>query len=172
MTIHLRPAVPADIPEILTLIGELADYEKAPEQAVATPDQIHRALFGDPAVDGRGAGVAECVMGELDGRVQGFALFFMNFSTWTGLAGIHLEDLFVRPAARGAGLGKALLARVAAVARERGCPRLEWMVLDWNEPAVGFYRSLGAAPMDEWTMFRVVGGPLDSLARAAPSTRS
>ena len=162
--LSLRPATPADIPEILTLIRELADYEKEPQAAVATAAQVQRALFGDPARDGKGAGVAECIMGEVAGRVQGFALFFMNYSTWNGRAGIYLEDLFVRPAARGKGLGKALLVKLAQIAKERNCGRFEWSVLDWNEPAIGFYKALGAVAMSEWTVYRVSGPALDRLA--------
>jgi GNAT superfamily N-acetyltransferase len=156
-----RPAAPADIPLILALIRELADYERAPEQAVATDELLHRHLFGDGL--GRGP-TAECLIGELDGRPEGFALFFHNFSTWLGKPGLYLEDLFVRPAARGRGLGKALFQRVAAIALERGCPRLEWSVLDWNTPAIGFYTSMGARPMDEWTVYRLTG---PALAQAA-----
>jgi GNAT superfamily N-acetyltransferase len=157
MTISIRPATEADIPLILDLIRELAEYEKAPEQAVATPESMRAALFGERPV-------AECVIGELDGTPQGFALFFTNFSTWLGKPGIYLEDLFVRPAARGRGLGKALLAHVAAIAVERGCGRFEWSVLDWNEPAIGFYKAMGAVPMSEWTVYRLSGEPLRQLA--------
>jgi ribosomal protein S18 acetylase RimI-like enzyme len=161
----LRPATPDDIPEILRLIRELAEYEKEPESAKATPEQMKRALFGDPARDGKGAGIAECIMGEVDGSVQGMALFFMNFSTWTGQPGIYLEDLFVRPASRGVGLGKALLVKLAAIAVDRGCSRFEWSVLDWNEPALLFYEKLGAQRMTEWTVHRVTGDALAKLAR-------
>jgi len=164
MPITLRRATPADIPEILALVRELAEYEREPQAAVATPELMHRALFGEASVDSKGASVAECIMGEIDGRVQGMALFFMNFSTWKGKAGIYLEDLFVRPASRGKGLGKALLSHLAGIAVERGCPRFEWAVLDWNEPAIGFYRSLGAVPMSEWTVFRLGGESLERLA--------
>jgi len=165
--ITLRPATPADVDEILALIRELAEYERAPDQVRATRELMQRAIFGDPARDGRGAGVAECVMGEIDGRVQGLALFFANFSTWTGRPGLYLEDLFVRPAARGHGLGKALLVHLARIAIERGCARFEWSVLDWNEPAIGFYAALGAVRMDEWTVYRVSGDALLRLARMA-----
>jgi GNAT superfamily N-acetyltransferase len=169
MPTNLRPATPADIPVILKLIGELAEYEREPEAAVATPEQIQRALFGDPARDGRGAGVAECLMGEViapDGSrsVEGFALFFMNFSTWTGKPGIYLEDLFVRPHARGVGLGKALLRELARIAVSRDCGRVEWNVLDWNQPAIDFYLKLGAQPLSEWTIHRVTGDAMHRLA--------
>ncbi len=168
MTITLRPATPDDIPEILALVRDLAEYERSPGEAKATAEQMRRALFGDPAKDGKEAGIAECIMGEVDGKVQGLAVYFMNFSTWTGRPGIYLEDLFVRPAARGAGLGKALLARVAAVAVERGLPRIDWLVIDWNEAAIGFYKSLGAVALDKWTIHRLSG---DALGRVAGMSR-
>ena len=160
-TLSIRPATPADIPLILSLIHELADYERAPEEAIATPELMRQHLFGS----GLGKGpTAECVIGEVVGVAQGFAVYFHNFSTWKGRPGMYLEDLFVRPAARGSGLGKALLKHVAAVAVSRGCPRLEWAVLDWNEPAIGFYKKLGAVPMSEWTTFRTTGAALAELA--------
>lgn len=166
-SIAIRGAEPGDIGLILSFVRELAEYERAPEQAVATPEQMRRALFGDPAVDGRGAGVAECVIGLLDGEPQGFALFFHNFSTWSGRPGVYLEDLFVRPSARGSGLGRALLVHLAKIAVDRGCGRFEWSVLDWNEPALGFYRSLGAELMKEWIIHRVSGVALGRLAEMA-----
>lgn len=159
--ISIRAAMPADIGLILALIRELAEYERAPEQAVATPDLIRRHLFGEGLGDGP---VAECVIGELEGAAQGFAVYFHNFSTWLGRPGMYLEDLFVRPAARGAGLGEALLRHVARIAVDRGCGRFEWSVLDWNTPAIGFYRKLGAVAMDEWTVYRVSGPALLRLA--------
>ena len=122
---------------------------------------IRQHLFGNGL--GRGP-TAECVIGELDGVAQGFALFFHNFSTWLGKPGIYLEDLFVRPAARGAGLGKALFVHVARIALERGCERYEWSVLDWNTPAIDFYKSMGAVALDDWTTFRVTGEALARLA--------
>lgn len=161
MTLRIRPATPDDVGLILSLIRELAEYEREPASAVATPELIRRHLFGEGL--GRGP-TAECVIGEVDGAAQGFALFFHNYSTWIGKPGMYLEDLFVRPAARGAGLGKALLAHVARIAVERGCERFEWAVLDWNEPAIGFYERLGAKPMSEWTTFRLAG---DALRRVA-----
>ncbi len=163
--VSTRPAVEGDLPLILSLIRELAEYERAPEQAVATIDSLRAHLFGDsfPGHAAKRGPVAECLIGELDGAPQGFALFFTNFSTWKGAPGIYLEDLFVRPSARKHGLGKALLKRLAAIAVSRGCKRMEWAVLDWNTPAIDFYRSLGAVPMDEWTVFRLSGDALDRL---------
>ncbi|MFG0283715.1 MAG: GNAT family N-acetyltransferase [Phycisphaerales bacterium JB039] len=156
----IRPATPDDIPLIAQLIRELAEYEREPQSAKATEADLHRNLFGEGV--GKGP-VAECLIGLVDGAPQGMALFFSNFSTWTGRAGIYLEDLFVRPQARGAGLGKALLGRLAQLAIERGCRRLEWAVLDWNEPAIGFYRRLGARPMDGWTVWRLDGEALERM---------
>lgn len=159
--INIRPATPQDVPLILQLIADLAEYEKAPEQAIATPEDIHRHLFGDSLAGAHVSGaprrgpVAECVIGEVDARPQGFAVFFHNFSTWTGKPGLYLEDLFVRPQARGVGLGKALLLHLATIAHARGCGRFEWSVLDWNTPAIDFYTGLGAMPMTEWTIYRV-----------------
>lgn len=165
--ISIRPATPEDIPLILALIRELAEYERAPEQAVATPELIRRHLFGEgPGAGGRGP-IAECLIGAVDGRPEGFAVFFHNFSTWLGKPGLYLEDLFVRPASRGRGLGAALLRRVAAIGVERGCERMEWAVLDWNTPAIEFYRRLGARAMDEWTLFRVSGDALRTLGTRA-----
>lgn len=156
--VTLRPAVPADIPLILELITELADYERLVHEVKADAQRMHDHLFGPRPY-------AEVLIGEVDGEPQGFALFFHNYSTWLSQPGIYLEDLFVRPAARGAGLGKALLTELARLAVERGCGRLEWSVLDWNEPAIGFYRSLGARPQDEWTVYRLTGDALHDLAR-------
>lgn len=144
------------------LIRELAEYERDPGAAQATDADLHAALFGDGDRP-----VAECLIGEVDGEAQGMALFFTSFSTWTGRPGIYLEDLFVRPGARGRGLGKALLAAVAQIAVERGCRRVEWSVIDWNEPAIGFYKTLGARPMDQWTVWRVDGEALARLGGGA-----
>lgn len=155
--ITIRPATADDIPLILALIRELAEYEKEPDAAVATAGDLGAALFSDSPT-------AECVIGELDGAPQGFALYFTNFSTWLGRPGMYLEDLFVRPAARGRGLGKALLVHLAKVAVERNYGRFEWSVLDWNTPAIDFYRALGATPMSEWTVHRVSGEALRTLA--------
>jgi len=155
--LSIRPATAADIGEILRLIAELAEYERAPEQAIATPELLAEHLFAArPA--------AECVMGEVDGVTQGMALWFMNFSTWQGRPGMYLEDLYVRPNARGLGLGKALLVHLASIAVQRGCRRFEWSVLDWNTPALEFYKALGAEPMTEWTIHRVSGNALLRLA--------
>ena len=154
----IRPAKPEDVAEIHAMVRELADYEKSLDQANATPEQLHDALFGErPAVF---AHVAE----DDAGRVLGFALWFLNYSTWTGVHGIYLEDLYVRPAARGTGYGKALLAQLARICVERGYRRLEWSVLDWNEPALAVYRSQGAVPMDEWTVHRLTGDALAAMA--------
>ena len=155
----IREAVPADVPEILAMIHELADYEKAPHEVVATPGLLRDALFGpEPAV--------YALMAEDDetGAVVGFALWFRNFSTWLGRHGVYLEDLYVRPSHRGHGYGKALLQELARIAVERGYGRFEWWVLDWNTPAIDFYRSIDAVPMDEWTVYRVTGEPLRRLA--------
>ena len=159
MTIAIRPATPADLPLIAQLIRDLADYEKLAHEVRFDEAVLGQKLFGPRPY-------AEVVIGELDGEPQGFALFFHNFSTFEGKPGIYLEDLFVRPAARGSGLGKALLAQLAALAIERDCARLEWSVLDWNEPAIGFYQRLGAKLMDEWTGMRVEGANLAQLGAA------
>jgi GNAT superfamily N-acetyltransferase len=156
----IRPAKPEDVAEIHAMVRELADYEKSLDQAKATPEQLHDALFGErPAVF---AHIAE----DAAGRVLGFALWFLNYSTWTGVHGIYLEDLYVRPAARGTGYGKALLAQLARICVERGYQRLEWSVLDWNEPALAVYRSQGAVPMDEWTVHRLTGDALAAMGGA------
>jgi GNAT superfamily N-acetyltransferase len=146
-TSSVRAATPDDVPIVVSLIKELADYEREPEAATATEADIHTALFGESPT-------AFCHVAELDGEVVGFALWFLNFSTWLGKPGIYLEDLFVRPQARGTGLGKALLTTLIDIARERGYGRVEWSVLDWNTPAQDFYRALGATPNDEWTVWR------------------
>jgi GNAT superfamily N-acetyltransferase len=157
MTIAIRFATAADVPLIHDLICALADYEKLRHEVHATPDDLMRQLFGPRPY-------AEVLIGEVDGVARAFALFFHNFSTFEGRPGLYLEDLYVMPEARGAGLGKAMLARLAALAVERDCARLEYWVLDWNAPAIGFYRSLGAKPMDEWTTFRMDGDALAGLA--------
>ncbi|GAA2465420.1 GNAT family N-acetyltransferase [Streptomyces macrosporus] len=155
----IRTATPADVPAIHAMIRELAEYERALEHAKATEEQLRDALFREnPAVF---ALVAE---DDTDGEPVGFALWFLNFSTWTGTHGVYLEDLYVRPHARGAGHGRALLAELARLCVERGYERFEWWVLNWNEPSIGFYKSLGAEPMDEWTVFRLSGEPLRTLA--------
>ena len=155
----IRAATPADIPAIHALIVALAVYEKAPDAVKATHADLERALFGTrPA--------AEAVLAEVDGQPVAVALFFTNFSTWTGKPGLYLEDLFVLPSARGAGLGKALLVHLAQLCVERDYSRFEWSVLDWNTPAIGFYEALGARLMDEWTVMRVDGDALAALAAA------
>jgi GNAT superfamily N-acetyltransferase len=156
--LNIRPATDTDVPQILTFIRELADYEKMPEEVMATEETLRMTLFGERPY-------AEVLIGEVDGTPAGFALFFHNYSTWLAKPGIYLEDLYVSPAARGVGLGKALLVNLARLAVERNCGRLEWSVLDWNEPAIQFYRSLGAISMDEWTVNRVTGETLTSLAK-------
>jgi GNAT superfamily N-acetyltransferase len=157
--IDLRPARRDDIPLILALVAELADYERLAHEAVATPADFEDALFGArPA--------AEVLIAEVDGRPAGFALFFISFSTFLGKPGLYLEDLFVRPAFRGRGAGKRLMVELARIALERGYGRFEWSVLDWNSPAIGFYRRLGATPMDGWTVQRVSGDALRALAGA------
>jgi GNAT superfamily N-acetyltransferase len=158
MPITLRPAEPADVPLILAFIRELAEYERLTHEVVATEENLRGTLFGERPY-------AECLIASLEGEAAGFALFFHNYSTFLARPGIYLEDLYVRPDARGRGVGLALLAGMARLALERGCGRLEWAVLDWNEPALAFYRRLGAVPMDEWTVHRVAGPALEVLAR-------
>ena len=153
----IRTATESDLPLILTFIRALAVYERLEDRVVATEEVLRESLFGARPY-------AETLIAEDDGKPVGFAIFFHNFSTFIGRPGIYLEDLFVNPDARGRGYGKALLARLAAIAKERNCGRLEWSVLDWNEPSIKFYKSLGAVPLDDWTMFRVTGGALDALA--------
>ncbi|HSX66996.1 GNAT family N-acetyltransferase [Nocardioides sp.] len=158
MTTAIRPITPSDLARAVELVHELATYEKAPDECHLTVAQLEAALFGDsPALFGHVA--------THDDEVVGIALWFLNFSTWRGTHGIYLEDLFVSPAHRGLGLGRDLLAALAAECAERGYERLEWSVLDWNEPAIGFYRSLGAVAMDEWTVNRLTGEALARLGR-------
>jgi GNAT superfamily N-acetyltransferase len=153
----IAPATPADVPLILALINELAEYEKLRHESVATEAAIHQALFG---VKPR----AETVIARLDGEPAGFALFFHNFSTFMGKPGLYLEDLFVRPAYRGRAIGKALLKYLAALALERDCGRFQWQVLDWNRPSRDFYESLGAQPDPTWVNYRLSGEALQRLA--------
>ncbi|MCH7627180.1 MAG: GNAT family N-acetyltransferase [Proteobacteria bacterium] len=160
MTLSIRPATRADIGLIADLIRALADYEKLLDEVRFDEAVLADKLFGVRPY-------AEVVIGEIDGVARGFALFFHNFSTFEGKPGIYLEDLFVQPEARGSGLGKALLAHLAALAMERDCARLEWSVLDWNEPSIGFYKALGARFMDEWTVMRVDGAALAQLGAGA-----
>lgn len=154
----IRPATAEDVPAIHAMVRELADYERALEDAKATEEQLHAALFGPHP-----AAFAHIAEDDTTGSVVGFALWFLNFSTWKGVHGLYLEDLYVRPQARGGGHGKALLTELARICVQRGYGRLEWSVLDWNEPSIGFYKSLGAVPMDEWTVFRLTGEPLAVL---------
>jgi GNAT superfamily N-acetyltransferase len=160
VNLTIRPATPADVPLIANLIRALAEYEKLAHEVRFDEAVLGQKLFGPRPY-------AEVIIGEIDGTPQGFALFFHNFSTFEGKPGIYLEDLFVKPEARGSGLGKALLSHLAALAVERDCARLEWSVLDWNEPAIGFYKSLGAKFMDEWTVMRVDGAALAQLGANA-----
>jgi GNAT superfamily N-acetyltransferase len=159
---RIRNARKDDVPLILRFVRELAEYERLPHECVATEDAIRETLFGDRPS-------AEVVIAEEGDEPAGFALFFHNYSTFLARPGIYLEDLFVRPELRGRGYGKALLARLAHLARERGCGRLEWSVLNWNQPAIDFYRSLGARAMNEWTVFRLTGEELERLACYSPS---
>lgn len=154
----IRHATPDDTPAIAELIRALAEYERLSHDVVFDEADLRRHLFGARPY-------AEVLLAEHEGEVVGFAFFFHNFSTFLGRPGIYLEDLFVQPQHRARGFGRALLARLAAIAVERGCGRLEWSVLDWNAPSIAFYRALGALPMDEWTTFRLAGEALDALSR-------
>jgi GNAT superfamily N-acetyltransferase len=154
----IRPAVPSDLATIVELIGALATYERLAHEVVLDPDVLREHLFGPRPY-------AEVLIAESDdGGAVGFALFFHNFSTFLGRPGLHLEDLFVRPERRGEGHGRALLRELGRLALARGCGRVEWSVLDWNEPSIAFYRALGAVPMDEWTLYRVTGDTMVGLA--------
>ena len=153
----IRPAVPSDIPTIAALIRDLAEYEHLAHEVVLDQAALHQHLFGARPY-------AEVLIAERDGHAVGFALFFHNFSTFLGRPGIYLEDLFVRPDARGRGLGKALLVELGRLARDRDCGRIEWAVLDWNEPSIAFYQSLGAQPKDEWILYRLTGEAMSALA--------
>jgi len=157
----IRPATAADVPIILELIRALATYERAPNEVTATEDGLSKVLFGEKPA-------AEVLLAFENETAVGFAVFFQNFSTWLGRPGLYLEDLFVRPEDRGKGYGRALLIHLAKIARDRGCGRMEWAVLDWNEPAIQFYRKLGGKPMDEWTVFRLTRDGIAKLADAAP----
>ena len=154
----IRLATVDDVPVVVSLVRELATYEREPDAVVATEDMFRAALFGE-------APKVFCLVAEDAGEVVGFAVWFFTFSTWLGRHGVYLEDLFVRPEARGAGHGRALLTELARIAVTEGCGRVEWAVLDWNSPAQGFYRSLGAEPMDEWTVWRLTGDALRNLAQ-------
>jgi GNAT superfamily N-acetyltransferase len=155
----IRPATVDDVPIILQLIVDLATYERAPNDVTATREQLVDVLFGKKRS-------AEVLLAFENEAPVGFAVFFHNFSTWLGKPGLYLEDLFVKPEARGKGYGRALLVDLARIARERGCGRMEWAVLDWNDPAIQFYRKLGAEPMDEWTVFRLTGDGITKLAES------
>jgi len=154
---EIRTTTEADVPVILKLIRDLATYERAPDAVVATEAGLREVLFGPKRS-------AEVLLALENAEPVGFAVFFHNFSTWLGRPGLYLEDLFVRPEKRGKGYGRALLERLAQIAQERGCGRMEWAVLDWNDPAIQFYRKLGAAPMDEWTVFRLTEEGIAKLA--------
>jgi GNAT superfamily N-acetyltransferase len=156
---EIRPAQMEDVPIILELIRDLATYERAPNEVTATEEQLVDVLFGERPV-------AEVLLAFEGQSPVGFAVYFYNFSTWLGRPGLYLEDLFVKPEKRGKGYGRALLIELAKIARDRKCGRMEWAVLDWNEPAINFYRALGAKPMDEWTVFRLTR---DGIARLANS---
>ena len=155
----IRPATIVDVPIILQLIRDLATYERAPSEVAATEEQLVDVLFGERPV-------AEVLLAFEDEMPIGFAVFFHNFSTWVGRPGLYLEDLFVKPEARGKGYGRALLIHLAKIARDRGCGRMEWAVLDWNEPAIRFYKKIGAVPMKEWRIFRLT---TDGIAKLAQS---
>ena len=154
---QIRLAIPDDIEDIHRLIYELAVYEKAPDEMVATVVQIKESLFNESPV-------AFCHVAELDGQIVGIALWFLNYSTWLGQPGIYLEDLFFQPEYRGHGIGKGFMKTLAQLCIERGYERFQWWVLDWNEPSIEFYKSLGAVAMDEWTVFRLSGGALKKFA--------
>lgn len=161
MAIAIRPATKGDVPLVMQLIRDLAEYEKLSHEVAATEHDLERHLFPD---DGHPA--ASVLIGEIDGRPQGYALYFRNFSTFLGRPGLWLEDLFVRPAARGKGLGKALLAHLASIASEHGYGRVEWAVLDWNAPAIAFYESLGARILSDWRVCRLTGPAMNHVAAA------
>src|SRR5881227_1660797 len=161
--LQIRPVRVEDVPIILQLIRDLATYERAPDEVTATEEQLVEVLFGErPA--------AEVLLAFESESPVGFAVYFYNFSTWLGRPGLYLEDLFVKPEKRGKGYGRALLVELAKIARDRGCGRMEWAVLDWNEPAIKFYRALGATPMNEWTVFRLTRDEIASLASAGDTS--
>jgi len=157
---EIRATTEADVPVILDLIRELAEYERAPDEVVTNEAELRVVLFGPQRS-------AEVLLALDEGKPVGFAVYFFSFSTWLGRPGLYLEDLFVRPAARGKGYGRALLEHLARIAHERGCGRMEWSVLDWNEPAIQFYKKLGAEPKSEWTVFRLTQEGIAKLAASA-----
>lgn len=157
MTLHIRPARRDDAAQILAFITELAEYERARHEVIASLEDIQRTLFDDGAK-------ASSLICERDGQAIGYAVYFYSYSTWLGRNGIYLEDLYITPEQRGSGAGKQLLRHIAIEACENGCGRLEWSVLDWNEPAIQFYRSIGAAPQDEWVRYRLEGDTLKAFA--------
>ncbi|RPK53400.1 GNAT family N-acetyltransferase [Streptomyces sp. ADI93-02] len=157
----IRTATAEDVPAIHAMVRELAEYEKALDEAKATEEQLREALFGE-----RPAAYAHVAVSDDDGEVVGFALWFLNFSTWRGVHGVYLEDLYVRPGRRGGGYGKALLRELARICVERGYGRMEWSVLNWNAPSIAFYESLGARPQDEWTVYRLTDRALAELGGA------
>jgi GNAT superfamily N-acetyltransferase len=161
---RLRAATPADVPVILRLVRDLAEYERAPRAVVATEEDFLRHGFGEKPR-------FSVLLAEEDGQVAGFALWFFTFSTWLGRPGLYLEDLFVRPELRGRGIGKAMMVELAGIAVREECGRFEWSVLDWNQPSIDFYRSLGARLMEEWVVCRLEGEPLRSLAGRAGQVR-
>ncbi len=175
----IRPATPADVPEVLAMIRDLADYEHALDAVETTAEQLEALLFGGtgtvPAASHHGVPAAFChVAADPDvvpgAQLAGFALWFLSTSTWTGAHGVYLEDLYVRPEARGRGHGRALLATLARLCTDNGYRRLDWSVLDWNEPSLEFYASLGAGTLDEWVGHRLTGGALAALAATAPES--
>lgn len=154
---EIRPAREQDVALILSFVKQLAEYERLTHEVVATEASLRESLFGDRCGP-------EALLAEYEGRPVGFAVFFQNYSTFLGRPGIYIEDIYVQPEFRGRGFGRAILAYLAKLAKERRCGRLEWAVLDWNEPAIEFYRGLGAVPMDQWTVYRIAGDALDKLA--------
>ena len=157
--VTIVPATERDVPVVLQMIKDLAEYERMSDQVTATESGLRATLFGSrPA--------AEVVIAKVGETPAGFALFFHNYSTFVGKPGLYLEDLFVRPEWRGHGIGRALLSHLATITIQRNCGRFEWSVLDWNEPAIGFYKKLGAVPMEDWTIFRITGDALKALARS------
>jgi len=161
LPLTLAVATPADVPTLLLLIGELAEFERLAHEVVVTEASLHEALFCERPI-------VETVIARVDGEVAGFALYFHNFSTFLGRSGLYLEDLYVRPAFRGRGVGRDLLVHIAGVAGARGCGRMEWSVLNWNRRAIGFYESLGARPVNDWTVYRLDRAGLEALQTPRP----